>query len=787
MFSFFYIIGNIITKIVNTEGRNKKLEKRTEEKREIEEKLQQIGLNIEKIPNIFEVKQKIRYKPLKGYDNTNYKVYHFVDIRNIEIYLTKATRLEETDKKYKLAEPLLNYLQPENEELLENYVQFLKLLKELDLDKLKDIDLRQKKFQAKIPFEVKYKENFIWEIYYSEVEDKYFMMFPIEEEQVEALFYLIKKQIELQKSKKTELIYVPINNMEYTSSILKKSEIADLENYLWYFTKSWPSIYEVREKDKTTNIQIVGKLPVYDKVKSIYKIKWNTKEEAQKELKRIKALFILQSHAEEEYFFQTGINEAGGLNFYFNHNQITYENLAEFIQNEVEKKKEKIEKITQQNLLETEHWLLLKETVQKQNIEYSVKEKQIVTFLECKRTFLGKVSYFFKSKKKKKQEEKQEVKKVEEGTVKLEKIGLEEKKFYTIEDLLKVCTILEEKEKEYKNKQMDIKALENKKENLERKIQNATLYINEIESHKKSIFDFWKFTNKDELPLLLQGEEGQEKETKQKIKKSFSYEEDIEEVGKKIDQKQRSLFSEKECDAIFAIYQDIEAFNIERKEKKLKKDEKYLEKSLKEKQEEYERNFEALQEKDFDIFGSVIEDKTKIKVLKNQKHREIERDPYKILDIHPSTKIEEYQDTIHHYQKILEKADGKMTSPYDIPIYLASKKTLECEEWIIMNMDPKKAIQKWEKKENCFVLNRINVKENMPAIFYSNIMFYGNLNQTLPEGMDIETEVLLDLQRYEMKLVSRKDFKMNFLENEFENQVKEVQVYEYDIERKETK
>ena len=758
-----------------------------EDKKQIEEKLKNIKLDINKIPSIFEIKQKVKYKPLKEYDNTTYKTYHFVDIKDIEIYITKTTRLEETEKKYKLAEPLICYLQPEKEEFIENYVKFLKMLKELDIEKLKEIEEEQKEFQNKIPFEIKYKENFIWEIYYSELEDKYFMMFPREETQVEALFYLIKKQIELQKSKKKEMIYVPVSNIDYTSQILKKSEIADLENYLWYFTGNWPSTYELQDKDKKRNIQVVGKVPVYNKVKSTYKIQFNSKEEAQKEFKLIKALFILQSHAEDEYAFQTGINENGALDFYLNHNKITYENLADFIKNEVAKKKEKIKQIMEQNLLEAERWILLKETVEKQNIEYIAKEKQIVTYLECRKTFFGKVSYFFKYKKKKKQEPKQEIAKKEEQEIKQKKIEIEEKELYTIEDLLKICTILEEKEKEFKNKQMDIKALENKKENLERKIKNATIYINEIESHKKSIFDFWKFTNKDEVPLLLEAEEEEEAKKQNKIKKVFSYEEDIEEIGKKIDQKQRKIFSEKESDAIFAIYQDIEAFNIERKAKKLKKDEKYLEKSLKEKQKAYEENLENIQEKDFDIFGSVVEDKTKIKVLNNQKHREIEKDKYQILDIHLDTTLTEYQDNLHHYQKLLEEAYGKMVSPYDMPVYLASKKEIETNSWAIMDIDAKKAIEKWNEKENTFILNRINIKENMPVIFYSNIIFYGNSNKTLPEGMDVKTEVLLDLQKYELKLVSRKDFKMNFMQNEFENVVKTIQVYEYDIERKETK
>ena len=108
---------------------------------------------------------------------------------------------------------------------------------------------------------------------------------------------------------------------------------------------------------------------------------------------------------------------------------------------------------------------------------------------------------------------------------------------------------------------MDIKALENKKQNLEKKIQNATLYINEIESHKKSIFDFWKFTNKDEVNMLTQAEEN-ENQNKGKLKKVFNYKEDLEDFGKQIDSKQRDTFSKNECDAVFACLNDLDSFNI---------------------------------------------------------------------------------------------------------------------------------------------------------------------------------------------------------------------------------
>ena len=69
----------------------------------------------------------------------------------------------------------------------------------------------------------------------------------------------------MQKSKKNEKIYVPITHMEYSNKLLKKSEITDLENYLWFFTKEWPSIYEVYNEKGEQSIEILGKTVVYEK------------------------------------------------------------------------------------------------------------------------------------------------------------------------------------------------------------------------------------------------------------------------------------------------------------------------------------------------------------------------------------------------------------------------------------------------------------------------------------------------------------------------------------------
>lgn len=767
--------------------------KETKEKDSINKKIKQLGINLDNIEK-FKISEKVKYRELKEYDNTSHKVYRFINIQDLDIYLTPTSRLESIDKKYKLAKPLFQYLESINDEESELKETFTEMIKNVDLDRIEELEQEQKQYRKDIPYEIKYKDNYIWDIYYSEVDNKYFMLFPTKEPQVESLFYIIKKKFKKQ-TKSEELLYTAINNKPLEYDFLKRTEINDLENYIWYFTGDWPVIYELIKNNEKT-LQIIGKTKVYEKAETIYKIVFNNKEQAQEEFKLIKALFILQSNMEQEYKFKTGLNENGKINFFYNHNQIKYENLLEFIKIEVERKLQNIKKLIGENLLELEKYELLKQTIEKQSEEYILKEKQIVTYLECKKSFFGKVSYFFKGKKKNKSkkditgnnkeiQEKEEKNETEEN--KIEKFEFETKENYTIEDLLKLGLRLEEEQKKYKDMEMDIKALENKKINLESKIKNATTYINEIESHKKSIFDFWKFTNKDEVAMLNEGEIKQEENTENKIKKSFSYEDDIEDLSKKIDEKQRSIFDEKEKDAVFAIYNDIETFNIVSKEKILKKDEKIIENKLKNKKEQYNIDYEKIKEKDFDIFGNVVEDNTKIKVLNNNKHREINKDEYKILDIHVDTTLESYKENIINYNEILEKCYTKMNCPIDMPIYQIGEKTIEDEKWTIMNIDLENEIKNTNVENEKIILNRINLKENMPAIFYTNIMFYDNFNKTLPLGMDLQKKVLLDLKEFELKLVSRKDFNINFLKDEYNNIIRKIEVYEYDIIRKEIK
>ena len=99
-------------------------------------------------------------------------------------------------------------------------------------------------------------------------------------------------------------------------------------------------------------------------------------------------------------------------------------------------------------------------------------------FLECRKTFMGKIKYFFKGKKKKKEENNEETNNANKNRMKdiLEQDKEESTHYndeiytrkYTVEDIIKIGSQLNENNKENKNAKLDLEALKNKVENLER-------------------------------------------------------------------------------------------------------------------------------------------------------------------------------------------------------------------------------------------------------------------------------------------------------------------------------
>ena len=640
----------------------------------IEEKLKFIGLDLNNIPEFLKEFTPLDFRISKiKEDNKNF-VYKYIPINEIQILITPKNRLDEIEEKYAKAAPIVAYLEPKTEEDIEKHVKFLDMLKKVTIDEIKEAENKQKELNSEIPLSVKYSKSYSWQIYYSESLNQYFMMLPSGDADYDKLFLLLKMKIEYNKNKteKVPQIFVPINYMDYSEAILKKSEIKDIENYLWLFTKDWASIYEVYDKNNNVSLQISGTTNVYENIKSKYKIKLSSKEVTISFYQYIKALFILQTELSMHYKFKTKINSNSELEFYYNNVKIEYESLSKFIEieyinlqrndktneEEITKQKEKLEK--------------LKSLAKQKENEYLEKQRQIALYLECKKTFFGKVKYFFKNKKTFSGNNNPKTENDSSNTVGVHDCTLNDannvqltnnKYYYTIEDLVTLHYTADKRFKELNNIKSDIEALKNKIYNLEQKVNNASLYIEEIDKHKKSIFEFWKFANKDELKAL---EVGSSKGigNKKQIKKVFKYEFDFEDLSLQMDKLQRVKLSKEEQDSAYISTTElIDVIN----------DLSIAEKSLNQLKEELQENIKMYDYQEFDIFGNIEDNRLKTKNLGNQKHRENKKDKFKILGITKNTELEEYKNRIQEIKRNLNESFNKIKSKYDMSIYVISR------------------------------------------------------------------------------------------------------------------
>lgn len=766
--------------------------KKTNQNADIKEKLEYLGLDLNNIP-----KDLSKYKPLefrvpKFYDEKQYRQYRYIPTKNIQILLSQTNRLDDIAEKYKKAKPLASYLDSESEENILNYTTFLKMLTKLNIKEIEEIEEEQNKLAKKIPFKVKYENNYLWQIYYSENTDQYFMLVPTEDTDYSTFFYLIKKQIEKKRASK---IFVPIRNAEYSSEYLKKSEFEDIENYLWLFTKDWPLIYEVYDKANKLSIHIVGETEVYQKIKSSYKIKLKDKEEASRFYKLLKAMFILQTELPHYFHFTTNITKDGEIEFELEGKKLVYEDIATWLTEEYnigEDKQKVAEELIKENKEKLEK---LKIEIAGQEIEYLAKEKQISTFLECKKTFLGKFKYYFKySKKNKKSKVKQIPEKQEENDENQIKEENQEiikpkrkKSNYTIEELIDIYKVINSKENELKNILMDLNSLKLKNKNMTKKIENATAFIEEIDKHKKSIFEFWKYSNKDEMTTLPEGEQ-EEVNIVNKIEKTFDYEEDIEKFGKTMDKMQRKLLNKLETDSTYIMTTKVlELVNKIKINDYLPKD---IETELKEIKKEATQEKALLENEEFDIFGGLSQDNTKISKIKNKKHRELPKDMFNILEIGKNTKQIGFKLTIENVISNVKKALEKVVIPESLPVYKAIiDDKLDDRMFNIFNINPENEIAEAIRKEgNKINFYKLNLKEGSNAISFTNCIFYDNQNKTLPVGQDLSTKMLVDVSNLVLKLKNKNTFKIAELEDEKDEfskvNVKTVTVFEFDVDIK---
>lgn len=730
-------------------------------KEDIKEKLNVIGLDLDNLPDFIENPKPINFNSSRLNNDKELKVYKFVQIREIEIYVTPTHRDDSIKDKYNNAISLCDFIR-QSEDDSEKSAELMRMFSRVSELNLKRLENEQRKMLAKSPFLVRYNKCQLWQVYYSQDTDRYFMLVSLKEDTFDELFYLIKKRIELEALNKDEQIYVPISYVNYSEEYLTNKQINDIENYLWVFTKSWPITYEVYDEQNRMSLQMVGETPVYDKLKSMYKIVLKSEEQADEFYKLIKALFILQTELDNRYNFNVQVNSDDGLDFYYEGKQIVYSDLPEFIKEKYTATETDIKQFNQQAFALEDELKMLKLDVKKKESEYFLKQKEISTYLECKKSFFGKVKYFFSKKKNKSENADEEVIPKEEEKKEPKPIQgySDDKKFHTIDDLVTMQALYEKSERYVKDLIQDIKALTLKLVNLKKKIENATIYIKEIDEHKKSLFDFWKFANKDEVLQLENGDESIQDDVV-KIKKKFDFDYDFEDLGIDRDKLQRTKFSKQEMDNVFIASTNVLPIINMFKAGDMDKD--AIEELLRSLKSEYFTTNSSIKT-DFDIFGSMKEDSTQVKYLNNKSHRENEKDKFNILNVNKKIDIFDFTEQLQSILSSIKETMCKITSSFDMPIYkvVPINEKLHKTDYSVWDINPERELRGYDNKfESAVKLIKLNFKEDFPLVYFTNSIYYDNINGTLPEGMDVSSKVLIDADKFEYELAQKSKVNTN--------------------------
>ena len=332
---------------------------------------------------------------------------------------------------------------------------------------------------------------------------------------------------------------------------------------------------------------------------------------------------------------------------------------------------------------------------------------------------------------------------------------------------------------------MDINAIKLKNVNLTKKIENATAFIDEIDSHKKSIFEFWKYSNKDEVQTLSEGEE--EIVNVKEYSKTLDFDEEFEEFGNAMDKLQMSKLNKVELNALYlSTTNQLEVLN---KVKTNSLEPKELDKYLKELKTELKNEKDTLDD-GVDIFGSLEEDTRKIKKLANKTHRENPKNKFAILGVSKQYKVVDYK--VHLSQTIwrINEAIDKITTSQNILGYMWTEdgESIDVNKINVLNLDVKDEVQKAIEKSSSNKINlyKMNLEKGTNIIAFTNCIYYDNQNKTLPIGMDKDTRIIAKLIDSDIKLDSKKTIRIGILENENDELsskliIKTINVLEYTV------
>ena len=184
---------------------------------------------------------------------------------------------------------------------------------------------------------------------------------------------------------------------------------------------------------------------------------------------------------------------------------------------------------------------------------------------------------------------------------------------------------------------------------------------------------------------------------------------------------------------------------------------------------------------EFDVFGSILSNEKDKSLINNVRHRENQKDKYRILNINKEITLEDFIDNVRNCLNLVKEVLNKIKTNSELSIYKLSSKKMKIENLNIFNINPKNEFKDVDfSKDKEVYLYKINIKENTPVAFYTNYVFYDNFNKTLPVGMDISTEILFDTFKSKIKEINQETFNINVYDDEYTSKVLKVNVVEYE-------
>ena len=326
-------------------------------------------------------------------ENNMKKVYKYIPISKIDVMVTNHSRNDKIKDKLRDAMPIIKYIYSKEFKDFDK-VRLEYLLKDYDNQKYREIDNLQKQLLEKEPFKITYEEDIFYEIYYMKEENRYILLICTEDIVFKEIQYILQKKAEYYISRKEEYIYSGIVNLEYSENFLYNEEIEELEDILWYFTKSWPITYELYNNKNEYSIEIVGDFEIYNGLISPYRISLKNKNKAAEYLKLAKALMTLEKDTNKYLKFQTIISEKDGLEFKYNDNDIILKDIPDFLLVNYVKLYEETMIYIDENMAKELKFKRLTEEKLKKEEKLNDLQNYITTFLDSKKTFFGKFRYF---------------------------------------------------------------------------------------------------------------------------------------------------------------------------------------------------------------------------------------------------------------------------------------------------------------------------------------------------------------------------------------------------------